>query len=85
MSDWLLASNGEHVLAAMLLKLTLLLIAAIAVPRISRGAKGASDAALRGDLAVIRSAIDLYAAEHNGDFPTVGKFLEQLTTYTDIM
>ena len=58
-------------------------IAAIAVPRISRGAKGAADAALRGDLAAMRNAIDLYAAEHAGAFPTEGKFLEQLTTYTD--
>jgi len=58
-------------------------IAAIAVPRISRGAKGAADSALRGDLAAMRNAIDLYAAEHSGSFPTVAKFLEQLTTYTD--
>ncbi len=59
------------------------IIAAIAVPRISRGAKGASDAALRGDLSILRSAIDLYSAEHAGNFPTVAKFEEQLTTYTN--
>ena len=59
------------------------IIAAIAVPRISRGARGASDSALRGDLAVMRSGIDLYSAEHNGSFPTVAKFEEQLTTYTN--
>ncbi len=58
-------------------------IAAIAVPRISRGAKGAADSALRGDLAALRNAIDLYAAEHSGAFPAEGKFLEQVTTYTD--
>ncbi len=58
-------------------------IAAIAVPRLSRGAKGARDASLRGDLAVLRNAIDLYSAEHRGDFPTVAKFTEMLTTYTD--
>lgn len=58
-------------------------IAAIAVPRISRGAKGAADSAMRGDLAALRNAIDLYAAEHSGTFPTVGKFTEMLTTYTD--
>ena len=45
-------------------------IAAIAVPRISRGAKGAGDAALRGTLAGIRNAIDMYAAEHSGNYPT---------------
>ena len=59
------------------------IIAAIAVPRISRGARGASDSALRGDLTVMRTAIDLYSAEHTGSFPAVATFDAQLTTYTD--
>ncbi|MFQ5489711.1 MAG: type II secretion system protein [Phycisphaerae bacterium] len=58
-------------------------IAAIAVPRLSRGAKGARDSALRGNLAVLRNAIDLYSAEHAGKFPTVGGFVAELTTYSD--
>ncbi|MHC4064699.1 MAG: type II secretion system protein [Planctomycetota bacterium] len=58
-------------------------IAAIAVPRISRGAKGAADAALKGDLAAMRNAIDLYAAEHAGQFPAITNDLEVLTGYTD--
>lgn len=58
-------------------------IAAIAVPRLSRGSEGARDSALQGDLAVLRSALDLYAAEHDGDYPTVADFDVQLTTYTD--
>lgn len=45
-------------------------IAAVAVPRISRGAKGADLAALRASLAGMRNAIDMYAAEHGGAFPT---------------
>jgi len=44
-------------------------IAAIAIPRISRGAAGADESALRGNLAVLRSSIDMYAAEHGGSFP----------------
>lgn len=45
-------------------------IAAIAVPRISRGAKGAGDSAVRASLAGLRNAIDMFAAEHSGNFPT---------------
>ncbi len=74
------------------------IIAAIAVPRISRGAKGADEAALRADLAALRGAIDLYAAEHGGDFPgtklaggvgfgaakSVEAFESQLAKYTDV-
>ncbi|MHC4696610.1 MAG: prepilin-type N-terminal cleavage/methylation domain-containing protein [Planctomycetota bacterium] len=65
-------------------------IAAIAVPRISRGAKGAGDAALRASLAGIRNAIDMYAAEHLGNYPGLfpvtadqAALETQLTTKTD--
>lgn len=61
------------------------IIAAIAVPRLSRGAAGAGASALRGDLYVLRNAIDLYAAEHGGTYPsgTNATFVLQLTTYTN--
>ena len=59
-------------------------IAAIAVPRISRGARGATDSALRGDLAALRNAVDLYAAEHNGNFPVAATFVAQIAAQTDI-
>ncbi|MGB0714659.1 MAG: prepilin-type N-terminal cleavage/methylation domain-containing protein [Phycisphaerae bacterium] len=60
-------------------------IAAIAVPRISRGAKGAGDSSLRGTLAGIRNAIDMYAAEHGGTFPsgTEVEIVDRLTSRTD--
>ncbi|NOX59988.1 MAG: prepilin-type N-terminal cleavage/methylation domain-containing protein [Planctomycetes bacterium] len=72
------------------------IIAAIAVPRISRGAKGAVESAVRGDVAALRAAVDLYAAEHNGVFPgmntlagvagsgAAADFVAQLTTFSDI-
>lgn len=61
------------------------IIAAIAVPRMSRGAAGANDAALRADLATLRSAIDLYQTEHEGLLPTVAGITLQLSTYSDIL
>lgn len=71
------------------------IIAAIAVPRISRGAKGAVESAVRGDVAALRAAIDLYAAEHNGVFPgklkqdgsasgAAADFIAQLTKFTSV-
>jgi type II secretory pathway pseudopilin PulG len=59
------------------------ILAAIGIPRMSRGSKGATDSALSGDLAVLRNAIDLYATEHGGTFPTAANINEQLTQYTD--
>ena len=60
------------------------IVAAIAIPRLSRGAEGAAESALRGSLAVMRSAIDLYVTEHVGDPPTLPSFESQMTLYTDI-
>jgi len=45
------------------------IIAAIAVPRISAGALRSDESALVADLTTLRSAIDRYAAEHQGVFP----------------
>src|SRR5213595_55361 len=59
------------------------IIAAIAIPRLSRGSAGAADSAVSGNLAVLRSAIDLYATEHGGTYPTVGTFSSQMTQYSD--
>lgn len=59
------------------------IIAAIAIPRMSRGATGANDNALAGNLAVLRKAVDLYQAEHDGTYPTAANIVDQLTLYTD--
>lgn len=58
-------------------------IAAIAVPRISRGAKGAADAAMLADLATMRSSLELYSAEHAGNYPGATTFEDQMTTFSD--
>lgn len=60
------------------------IISAIAIPRLSRGSAGAADNALRGNLAVIRSAVELFAAEHDGVYPDSTTFEAQLTGKTDI-
>jgi prepilin-type N-terminal cleavage/methylation domain-containing protein len=60
------------------------IIAAMAIPRLSRGTAGASDSAVAGNLAIVRNAIQLYAAEHSQNFPTQAKFTEHLTMYTSV-
>jgi type II secretory pathway pseudopilin PulG len=70
-------------------------IAAIAIPRLSSGATGSGDAALKQSLKVLRDAIERYAAEHGGDFPAFradpseghaanseGAFQSQLTRFS---
>lgn len=58
------------------------IIAAIAIPRMSRGTAAAADSALKSNLAILRNAIDLYQTEHNGLYPTAsaGATVEELLT-----
>jgi len=58
-------------------------LAAIAIPRLSRGAAGAGDSALQGNLKILRTAIDLYATEHGGTFPATSTVVAQLTQFSD--
>ena len=60
------------------------IIAAIAIPRLSRGASGASDSAVSGDLAVLRTAVDLFSTEHGGVYPTTANFPNYMLNYTDV-
>jgi prepilin-type N-terminal cleavage/methylation domain-containing protein len=62
------------------------ILAAIAIPRLSRGASGASQSAVTANLATIRSAINLYAAEHKNVFPgpDAAGFVDKLTKFSDL-
>ncbi len=76
-------NSGFSLIELVIVVVIIGIIAAIAIPRLSRGSAGAADSAVSGNLAVLRSAIDLYATEHGGTYPTVGTFDSQLTLYTD--
>lgn len=57
------------------------IIAAMAIPRLSRGSAGANKAALLGNLALVRSAIQHYSSEHDGTLPGA-TIVQQLTRYS---
>jgi prepilin-type N-terminal cleavage/methylation domain-containing protein len=61
------------------------MLASMAIPRLSRGAEGATESALAADLTIIRGAIYRYAAEHNNQMPpgpTGANVAAQLTEYS---
>lgn len=58
-------------------------LAAITAPRMAAASDGAAETALQADLSVLRSAIELYAAEHGGVYPTAADIAEQMTGFTD--
>jgi len=60
------------------------IIASIAVPKMSRGARSAGMNTLRMDLALLRNAIELFAMEHDGKFPdaSIGTQLTQYSNFS---
>jgi len=82
-------ASGFNLVELVIVVVIIGVVAAIAVPRISRAARGAADSAVRADLAALRNAIDLYYAEHNGEFPGQDRnqatFVHQLTGKTDVL
>jgi general secretion pathway protein G len=61
-------------------------VAAIVAPRMSRGASVSPHQNVQilvGHLRALRSALDAYAADHAGHYPTGDRITQQLTQYTD--
>lgn len=59
------------------------IIAAIAIPRMSRGAAGAADSSLQSNLRVLRNAVDLFYTEHANTYPALATIEAQLTQFSD--
>jgi len=77
-------NRGFSLLELVIVVVILGIIAAIAIPRMSRGSEGASDSAVAQNLSVLRGAIDLYVTEHGGTYPTVANIVNQVTQYSDV-
>ncbi len=75
--------RGFSLVELVMVVMIVAVVSAIAIPRLNRGSTAAAESALRADLVALNKAIDLYAAEHNGDFPNTGRVASQLTLFTD--
>lgn len=78
-----MARRGFSLIELVIVVVIIGIIGAIAIPRMSRGAAGAGESALKGNLAVLRGAIDLYHTEHAGTYPAVSTFENQLTLFSN--
>lgn len=60
-------------------------LSAVVLPRLDGRSATAGEAAVNANLAIVRQAIDRYAAEHHGAFPgtSAARTVSQLTMYSD--
>ncbi len=60
------------------------ILAAIVIPQFSTASQDSKESALQQDLFRIRQQIELYANHHNGSYPTLANFINQMTLPSDI-
>ena len=78
-----LGRAGFSLIELVIVVVIIALIGAVAIPRMSRAAAGASDSSLIQDLSTLRGALDLYQSEHGGNYPTGARLAQALLRYTD--
>lgn len=80
------ARPGFSLIELVIVVVIIAIIGAIAIPKMSRAVVGAGDSATVQDLSTMRAALELYATEHGGTYPstTPATFLTQMTTFTDV-
>jgi prepilin-type N-terminal cleavage/methylation domain-containing protein len=76
--------RGFSLIELMIVAVVLAIVGAITIPRMSRGAQGASDPGVTQGLAVLRSALDLYQADHGGKYPSGANVSNALLQFTDL-
>lgn len=74
---------GFSMLELVMVLIILGIIAAIAVPRMSRASQGAAEVALKQDLTVLRNALDMFGAEHNAQLPDAQFVMMALFAYSN--
>ncbi len=85
--------RGVNLVELLLVVIIIGIVASIAIPRASRGSRITGEPELVNDLAILRTAIEQYAADHEGRFPgtnpdrTAGSpasFVDHLTKFTSV-
>lgn len=75
---------GFTLIEIMVVIVILGIIATIVIPHYTTASDESRDAAVRSNLKTMRGQLQLYSAEHNGDFPALATFEDQLTLVSNV-
>ncbi|MEO0475218.1 MAG: prepilin-type N-terminal cleavage/methylation domain-containing protein, partial [Planctomycetota bacterium] len=59
------------------------ILAAIVIPQFSNAAEDSKETAMKQNLMRMRQQIELFRQEHNGSYPTLANFIDQMTLVSD--
>ncbi|MGB0767429.1 MAG: prepilin-type N-terminal cleavage/methylation domain-containing protein [Phycisphaeraceae bacterium] len=77
------ARHGFTLVEILVVVVILGVLAAIVLPQFSSAADDSKESALQQNLFRMRQQVELYRQQHNGDFPTLANFIDQMTLVTD--
>ena len=75
---------GFTLIELMVVIVILGIVATIVIPHFTTASDESRDAALRSNLNAMRGQLQLYIAEHNGDFPALATFEDQMTLASNV-
>lgn len=78
-------SSGFTLVEILIVVVILGILAAIVVPQFTSAAAESRDSSLRMSLNRIRQQLEIYKEHHDGEYPLLADFEEQLTGTTDVL
>jgi len=76
--------SGFTLVEILIVVVILGILAAIVIPQFTSASETAKSSSLTAQLQTIRSQLELYQVQHNGDYPTLAEMWDNLTETTDI-
>jgi general secretion pathway protein G len=84
MSDRKRKSSGFTLVEILIVVVILGILAAIVVPQFTSASESARSSSMSTVLQTLRSQLELYQVQHNGDYPTLAQMWTNLTSTTDV-
>jgi prepilin-type N-terminal cleavage/methylation domain-containing protein len=77
-------SRGFTLIEVMIVVMIMAILAGALIPKLSSSTTDAKKSSLKFNAQTMQTQIQVYASEHNGSFPALATFVNQMTLPTDV-